>query len=113
MFMTDNTPWSHTFDFTISDGGFSSTASDPLIPPTTTAYPATWSAGTGWQTALNHNFGIPPPAPVMVIVKRFSTASITSISITYSAGQCAGDGSRVLSLYSNNTQVAWLKLNTG
>lgn len=76
--MSGNTPWSHTFDFTLSRGGFAAWNNEDGVNPE-----GIWTYGIGWQASDGKN----PTDNVrrLGMATSFSQLTVTSISINYSA----------------------------
>jgi hypothetical protein len=73
--LTDDT-WSHTFDFTISDGGFVVTTA-PVSPN------GVWVSGSGWEANNILNAGAWRRG--IQIIKSHASANLTGISFVYDA----------------------------
>jgi hypothetical protein len=92
--------WTHTFDFTLSDGGFS-------ILSVTTGVAAAYTPGVGW---VNSDFELPANNFYRgaYIYKTFASRTITSIKMYYdlaSHGTNQGGGSTELSIYESGVQT--------
>lgn len=97
--------FTHVFDFTVDDGGFT-----PESNPTY-AHTGTWVSGVGWQSDANSVMG--GTDEVLIIDKFNSARIITSVSIEWSTPDASCGGYRHFVLDLSGSSVFDLPLDNG
>jgi len=97
--------WSHTFDFTVDDGGFTT------IPiPGETGGSGTWVSGSGWRSDFTAHSG-PNGDQIIFAQKFFPQRRISTLEVFYTLPTSAG-GSKFLIIQLGGVQVDYFTLSS-
>lgn len=101
-------PFTHTFDFAVNDGGFTT------LPGVYNAPPGSWSGGGAWGSALVYQIGLPlTQTDRLWIIRSFSARELTSLELHVDfsgiqSGTFPADTNGSITLFASGVQVAQL-----